>query len=292
LYLSFEQLVLLLLLAFILFGPEKLPEYAAKLGRLVAKLRQASQEVVQQVQEQNPLANPPAAPKPLPHAAAEVVSCSQCHRFMAPGFEFCPYCGLALKKKPDSPEAAPSPYPPAVEAGPPQEEAEGIQLLSEADAAAILAVINDAAQAYRGVIPPDCWQEPYMPLEELQQEMAAGVRFWGFGGEGGILGLMGRQDLGEVTLIRHAYVRPEAQRRGLGGRLLAHLLQDVSQPVLVGTWAAATWAISFYQKHGFKLVTPEEKDRLLRTYWNISDRQIETSVVLADDKWFASPPAK
>jgi len=167
-----------------------------------------------------------------------------------------------------------------------------IQPLSEADQAAIFQVINDAAQAYRGVIPPDCWQEPYMPMEELQEEMAAGVHFWGLVEEGGILGVMGRQDLAGVTLIRHAYVRSQAQRRGLGAKLLAHLRRGVKKPILVGTWAAATWAIRFYEKHGFKLVTPAEKDRLLRTYWTISERQIETSVVLADKRWLASPLAK
>jgi GNAT superfamily N-acetyltransferase len=149
-----------------------------------------------------------------------------------------------------------------------------------------LEIINDAAQAYKGVIPPDCWEEPYMPREELLSEMAAGVNFWIFLENGRILGVMGRQDLGEVTLIRHAYVRTTGQRRGVGARLLAHLRQGNSQPLLVGTWAAAWWAIRFYEKHGFQPVTPAEKDRLLRTYWTISPRQIETSVVLADERWF------
>jgi GNAT superfamily N-acetyltransferase len=150
-----------------------------------------------------------------------------------------------------------------------------------------LAIINQAALAYKGVIPADCWQEPYMPVEELRAEIAAGVDFYGYKGEGGLLGVMGRQDLGEVTLIRHAYVHPTAQRRGLGARLLTHLVEEIPGPVLVGTWAAADWAIRFYAKHGFRLVTPETKDRLLRTYWTISPRQIETSVVLADPTWFA-----
>ena len=149
-----------------------------------------------------------------------------------------------------------------------------------------LEIINDAAQAYKGVIPPDCWEEPYMPREELLSEMAAGVNFLSFLENGRILGVMGRQDLGEVTLIRHAYVRTTAQRRGVGARLLANLRQGVSQPLLVGTWAAAWWAIRFYEKHGFQLVTPAEKDRLLGTYWTISPRQTETSVVLADERWF------
>ncbi len=151
-----------------------------------------------------------------------------------------------------------------------------------------LTIINEAAQAYKGVIPGDCWQEPYMSGEELRREIAAGVDFSAYQGAAGLLGVMGRQPLAEVILIRHAYVRPAAQQQGLGGRLLHHLLAGVSAPVLVGTWAAAWWAVRFYEKHGFRLVTPEEKDRLLRRYWTISDRQIETSVVLADGRWFAS----
>ena len=156
----------------------------------------------------------------------------------------------------------------------------------EIDAA--LAIINQAALAYKGVIPADCWHEPYMPREELLAEIAAGVDFFGFEVEARLLGVMGRQNLGEVTLIRHAYVDPGAQRRGVGASLLTQLLNAISGPVLVGTWAAAWWAIRFYEKHGFKLVTPEEKNRLLGTYWTISPRQVETSVVLACPKWLAS----
>ncbi len=151
--------------------------------------------------------------------------------------------------------------------------------LDEIDAA--LAIINQAALAYKGVIPPDCWQEPYMPEAELRAEIAAGVEFQGCEADGRLLGVMGRQDRDEVHLIRHAYVDPQAQRRGVGARLLTHLLEDIPGPVLVGTWAAAWWAVRFYEKHGFKLVTPEEKDCLLRTYWTVSPRQVETSVVLA-----------
>jgi GNAT superfamily N-acetyltransferase len=151
-----------------------------------------------------------------------------------------------------------------------------------------LVIINQAAQAYNGVIPADCWQEPYMPEEELRAEIAAGVAFAGCAGAGGLLGVMGRQDKGEVTLIRHAYVHPGAQSQGVGARLLNHLMEEISGPVLVGTWAAAWWAIRFYEKHGFQLVDPETKDRLLRTYWTISDRQVETSVVLADPRWLAA----
>ncbi len=155
-----------------------------------------------------------------------------------------------------------------------------------------LTIINDAAQAYKGVIPEDCWCEPYMPEAELRAEVAAGIDFWAYEADGALLGVMGRQPLSEVTLIRHAYVQTKVQQQGIGAQLLSHLLQGVKAPVLVGTWAAAWWAISFYEKHGFKLVTPAEKDRLLRRYWTISDRQVETSVVLGDARWFASPLAK
>ena len=160
----------------------------------------------------------------------------------------------------------------------------------EIDAA--LTIINQAALAYKGVIPPDCWQEPYMPEAELRAEIADGVDFWGYEAEARLVAVMGRQDLQDVTLIRHAYVDPGVQRRGLGAGLLAHLLNAIPGPVLVGTWAAAWWAIRFYQKHGFQLVSPDEKDRLLRTYWTISPRQVETSVVLADPKWFAADLAR
>ncbi len=160
-----------------------------------------------------------------------------------------------------------------------------IKPLENYETAAALAIINRAALAYKGVIPADCWQEPYMPEDELLAEIEAGVEFWCAIQAEQMVGLMGRQDRGEVTLIRHAYVHPETQRQGIGAGLLAHLLQDIAGPVLVGTWAAAWWAIRFYQKHGFQLVTPAEKDRLLTTYWTISPRQVETSVVLADPRW-------
>jgi len=145
----------------------------------------------------------------------------------------------------------------------------------------ILAIINAAAQCYCGVIPADCWHEPYMSRQELESELKAGVNFWGYEGEGRLVGVMGRQDLGDVTLIRHAYVDPAWQRRGIGKKLLDHLLTGLNGPVLVGTWAAAHWAVCFYENNGFTLVTHQEKERLLRTYWTISDRQVETSVVLA-----------
>jgi N-acetylglutamate synthase-like GNAT family acetyltransferase len=148
------------------------------------------------------------------------------------------------------------------------------------DRAAILTIVNAAAEAYRGVIPADRWREPYMPREELDAEIAAGVEFWVFEEAGALLGAMGIQDRGDVQLIRHAYVAPKAQRRGVGGALLEHLLTRARKPMLVGTWAAAGWAIDFYRRHGFELVSPERKTELLRAYWTIPERQVETSVVL------------
>jgi GNAT superfamily N-acetyltransferase len=146
---------------------------------------------------------------------------------------------------------------------------------------AILAIINAAAEAYRGVIPADCWHEPYMASRELENEIAAGVRFWGYEADGELIGVMGIQAVRDVDLIRHAYVLPHSQRRGVGAALLRHLLPIGERRVLVGTWAAAVWAIRFYRRHGFELVSPERKNTLLKTYWTIPDRQIETSVVLA-----------
>lgn len=154
-----------------------------------------------------------------------------------------------------------------------------------ADFEAIHAVINDAAEAYRGAIPADCWHEPYMAKGELRREMKAGVAFLGYVEDGALTGVMGLQDIQDVALIRHAYVLTSVQRMGIGGGLLTALLESVERPVLVGTWAAAAWAVRFYEKHGFAVVTPGEKVRLLRKYWSIPDRQIETSVVLADRRW-------
>jgi N-acetylglutamate synthase-like GNAT family acetyltransferase len=149
----------------------------------------------------------------------------------------------------------------------------------------IWTIVNDAAQAYQGVIPADRWTEPYMPIEKLRHEIADGVVFWGYEEAGMLEGVMGLQQVQDVTLIRHAYVRTCIQKRGIGGRLLVHLQGLASSPLLVGTWADAVWAIQFYERHGFQLVGPAEKDRLLRKYWVIPERQIETSVVLADAKW-------
>jgi GNAT superfamily N-acetyltransferase len=144
----------------------------------------------------------------------------------------------------------------------------------------ILAIVNRAAEAYHGVIPADRWREPYMPAAELDDEIAAGVRFWGWEEEGELVGVMGVQSLDGADLIRHAYVRPDRQRRGVGAKLLDHLLELSTQPVLVGTWGDAGWAIAFYERHGFELTSRERTTELLRTYWTIPDRQIETSVVL------------
>jgi N-acetylglutamate synthase-like GNAT family acetyltransferase len=154
------------------------------------------------------------------------------------------------------------------------------------DSEAIFAVINDGAQAYRGVIPADRWKEPYMPEGDLRHEMHSGVRFWGWEEDGELIGVMGIQDVQDVTLIRHAYVRTARRSQGIGGRLLATLCDLTARPVLIGTWADATWAIRFYEKRGFRLVSREEKDRLLRKYWSVPERQMDTSVVLADAKWF------
>jgi N-acetylglutamate synthase-like GNAT family acetyltransferase len=155
-----------------------------------------------------------------------------------------------------------------------------IRPCTDADFDAIHEIINDAAQAYCGVIPADCWHDPYMPKEYLRHEIDSGVRFWGWGEGGPLVGVMGIQDVQDVTLIRHAYVRTANRNGGIGGKLLGELRKLTSRPVLIGTWAAATWAIRFYERHGFRVVTPEEKDRLLKKYWSICERQIETSVVL------------
>ncbi len=145
----------------------------------------------------------------------------------------------------------------------------------------ILRIINNAAQAYKGVIPKDRWKEPYMSKKELYEEIEVGIRFFGWKEDENVVGVMGIQPVKDTTLIRHSYVLPNYQRRGIGGKLLNYLMGlRETKEILVGAWGAATWAIQFYEKHGFKLVPPKEKDKLLRTYWNIPERQIETSVVL------------
>jgi GNAT superfamily N-acetyltransferase len=157
-----------------------------------------------------------------------------------------------------------------------------IRLCHEEERRDIQAIVNAAAEAYRGAIPDDCWQEPYMNLRELDREIAAGVAFWGYEADGAVIGVMGIQSVDDVALIRHAYVLPSSQRQGVGGALLLHLRRLTARRMLVGTWAAADWAIGFYRRNGFALVSPERKTALLKTYWTIPDRQIETSVVLAN----------
>jgi len=152
----------------------------------------------------------------------------------------------------------------------------------EADLAEMFDVINDAAQAYRGVIPPDRWHDPYMPRDELAAEIADGIVFWVAEEEGRLLGVMGIQDKGAVVLVRHAYVATAAQRGGVGTKLLRHVTGRADKPILIGTWADASWAIEFYRRNGFTVVPEKERTGLLRTYWSIPERQIEASVVLAD----------
>ena len=159
-----------------------------------------------------------------------------------------------------------------------------IRACAAADFREIEGIVNEAAQAYRGVIPADRWHEPYMSCAELQSEIGAGVNFWAWEEDGVLLGVMGMQHVRGVTLIRHAYVRTSQQGRGIGAALLAFLAGQARGPLLVGTWANAGWAIRFYQRHGFRLVEPDEKNRLLATYWTIPARQKETSVVLVRER--------
>jgi N-acetylglutamate synthase-like GNAT family acetyltransferase len=160
----------------------------------------------------------------------------------------------------------------------------------------IWAIINDGARAYQGVIPEDRWTEPYMSRDQLRHEIVESVVFWGYEENGTLEGVMGLQQVQDVTLIRHAYVRTTSRNRGIGTHLLSHLRQLTQSPVLIGTWADAVWAIRFYEKHGFQIVGPDQKDRLLKRYWNVPERQVETSVVLADSTWrnldanLAKPP--
>jgi N-acetylglutamate synthase-like GNAT family acetyltransferase len=154
------------------------------------------------------------------------------------------------------------------------------------DFESIWAIIHDGSRAYRGIIPEDRWTEPYMSREKLQHEIDDGVVFWGYEVNGTLIGVMGTQRVEDVTLIRHAYVRTDSQKLGVGSQLLAHLQELTTSPVLIGTWADAVWAVRFYERHGFRLVSEEDKDKLLKRYWNIPERQIQTSVVLADAKWW------
>jgi N-acetylglutamate synthase-like GNAT family acetyltransferase len=161
-----------------------------------------------------------------------------------------------------------------------------IRKCKESDLNTIFEIVNDAAQAYKGLIPQDRWHEPYMSLAELRTQIEDGIVFWGLERDGQLLGVMGIQDKGDVTLIRHAYVLTRAQKRGIGEKLLQHLQNMTEKPILIGTWAAASWAVSFYQKNGYTLVSEQEKNRLLNKYWSIPERQVETSVVLANLTWF------
>ena len=160
-----------------------------------------------------------------------------------------------------------------------------IRKCNDTDFDAIFDIVNDAAEAYRDIIPADRWHDPYMSRDELRHEIADGVQFWGYEENSRLVGVMGIQDVGDVALIRHAYVSTTKRRNGIGGMLLSVLTRQTDKPLLMGTWADASWAVRFYEKHGFRLVTPAEKDRLLKKYWKIPLRQVETSVVLADAKY-------
>ena len=160
-----------------------------------------------------------------------------------------------------------------------------IRICTPDDLTAICAIINDAAQAYKGVIPADRWHEPYMPLAELKDEIKRGVAFWGDEADRELVGVMGIQDRGEVDLIRHAYVRTRDRNRGVGTELLRHLERMTAKPILIGTWTDAVWAIRFYEKHGYRVLGRPETEALLEKYWTISERQIATSVVLASPRW-------
>jgi GNAT superfamily N-acetyltransferase len=162
-----------------------------------------------------------------------------------------------------------------------------IRAATPLDDQTIFEIINDSARAYKGVIPEAAWHEPYMPLDHLQSEIAKGVRFYCCDCDGRTMGVMGIQDVQDVTLVRHAYVRSESRSRGIGRALLESVTALTPRPVLIGAWRAASWAIQFYQKNGFTLLDEQEKNRVLRIYWTISDFQVQESVVLADQRWLA-----
>ena len=153
-----------------------------------------------------------------------------------------------------------------------------IRKCNSEDTERIYHIVNTAAKAYEGVIADDCYHQPYMPREELEQEMKR-VVFYGWQANGKTVGVMGIEPIKDVTLIRHAYVLPDYQDRGIGRKLLEHLLEQTNTAqLLVGTWKDATWAVRFYEKNGFEMMPG--KDELLSEYWDIPKRQIETSVVL------------
>ncbi len=160
-----------------------------------------------------------------------------------------------------------------------------IRAAGESDLATIFEIINDSARAYKGVIPDEAWHEPYMPMDHLQAEIGKGVRFYCCDLDGVTMGVMGIQDVKDVTLVRHAYVRTESRAQGIGRALLEAVSRLTSRPILIGAWKAAGWAIGFYQKNGFTLLPEDEKNRLLKIYWTISNFQVEQSVVLAERRW-------
>lgn len=167
-----------------------------------------------------------------------------------------------------------------------------IRICEEGDVPAIHGIINDAAAAYKGVIPSDRWHEPYMPMDELRGQISDGVVFYGYEVDGVLAGVMGVQDKGEVSLIRHAYVMTVHRKRGIGSALLKHLEGVTDAPILIGTWSDAFWAIDFYRKNGYTALDRKDTERLLKKYWRIPARQVETSVVLADAKWLARNKAR
>ena len=160
-----------------------------------------------------------------------------------------------------------------------------IRQCNDTDFETLYSIINDAARGYKGLIPEDRWKEPYMSKEELLQQINEGVVFWGYEEDDELIGVMGIQHIQDVSLIRHAYIRPQKQKRGIGRKLLVDLCGRTDRPTSIGTWASAVWAIQFYEKNGFKKVSQQEKNRLLKKYWSIPARQVETSVVLVDRKW-------
>jgi GNAT superfamily N-acetyltransferase len=163
----------------------------------------------------------------------------------------------------------------------------GVRGYVDSDFEAVYLTINEAAMAFRDTIPADRWHEPYMPREDLSAEIADGVGFSCAVIEGSVIGVMGLQRKHDVDLIRHAYVVPQLQSRGIGAMLLEHLEALSGRPILIGTWRANVGAISFYERHGYKLVGEDHRERLLRTYWQIPERQIEESIVMADARWVA-----
>jgi N-acetylglutamate synthase-like GNAT family acetyltransferase len=168
-----------------------------------------------------------------------------------------------------------------------QKEKDNIRRTAANDIPAMYEIINDASSAYKGHIPDDCWHEPYMSMDELKKQIAEGIEFYCYVADSEILGVMGIQKRGEVCLIRHAYVKTKNRKGGIGTKLLRFLYTLTDAPVLIGTWKAAVWAIDFYRKNGFTLVNESEKDVLLARFWSVPPRQVESSVVLVDQRWLS-----